>query len=331
MGDNNNKKYWAGFDLGGTKMLAALFDAKFNLVARNRKKTKGANGAEETIARLIATLEEAMDEAKIEREALGAIGAACPGPLHLDKGIVLEAPNLGWHDVPIKEILEKKFKCPTTIVNDVDAGTYGEYRFGAAQKGRCVVGIFPGTGIGGGCVYEDKLLRGRTGSCMEIGHMLVQPNGRLCGCGQRGCLETVASRLAIAADCAMAAYRGDAPNLLKIAGTDLSNIRSGALADAIKAGDKAVEKIVRAAAAHIGFAAANVTNLLAPDLIVLGGGLVEALQDILVEEVHKAVEKRAMSSFAKSVDVVAAKLGDDATIMGAAALAAEAAQGDKPR
>lgn len=327
MGDDA-KKYWAGFDLGGTKMLAVVYDSKFNPVGRGRKKTKGSNGAEDTLNRMVATLEEALDEAKLKKDDLGGIGAACPGPLDLNKGLVLEAPNLGWRNVPVKDVLEKKFKCPVRIANDVDAGTYGEYRFGAGRKSRCVVGIFPGTGIGGGCVYEGALLRGRIGSCMEIGHLPVQgSHGRLCGCGRRGCLETVASRLAISADCAMAAYRGDAPNLMKIAGTDLSNIRSGAIAEAIKAGDKSVEQIVRGAAKHIGIAAASVTNLLAPDVIVLGGGLVEALASIIVEEVRKGVEKRAMASFAKSVEVVAAKLGDDAGVMGAAALAADAAPG----
>ena len=124
----------------------------------------------------------------------------------------------------------------------------------------------------------------------------------------------------------MAAFRGEAPNLLKLAGTDLKEIRSGVLADAIKAGDKVVEQIVRGAAKHIGNAAANVVNLLAPDIVVLGGGLVEAMKDIFVDEARKAIAKQAMTSFAKTVEIVAAKLGDDAVVMGSAALAEEAAE-----
>lgn len=321
MGDNE-KKYWVGFDLGGTKMLCLVFDRKFNIIGKARKKTKGAEGADAGLARIVETIDEALKDAKVDRDDVGGIGVGSPGPLDLDRGVVLEAPNLGWRNVPLKDVLEKKFKCPVAVANDVDVGTYGEYRFGAGQKARCVVGVFPGTGIGGGCVYEGNLLRGRVGSCMEIGHMLVQPNGRLCGCGRRGCLETVASRLAIAADCAMAAYRGEAPNLLKACGTDLANIRSGAIADAIKAGDKTVERIVRGAGKHLGNAVGNVINLLAPDVVVLGGGLVEALKDILLEEVRDAVSKRAMSSLVKTVDIVSAKLDDNAGAMGAAALVA---------
>ena len=326
MGNGNDKRYWLGFDLGGTKMYGVLFDHKFNVVASDRKKTRGEQGAGGSIDRMIEIINKVLEEARIDRSRLGGIGMGTPGPLDLNKGVVLEAPNLGWRNVELKEIFEKKFKCPVAVANDVDAGTYGEYRFGAGQKARCVVGVFPGTGIGGGCVYEGKVLRGKTGSCMEIGHLLVQPNGRLCGCGRRGCLETVASRLAISAECATAAFRGEAPVLLKLAGTDLANIRSGTLAEAIQKGDKVVEKIVRNAAKQIGVAIGSVVNLLAPDVVVLGGGLVEAMKGLFLEEARAAFAKRAMNSFLKSTEIVAAKLDDNATALGAAALAAEAAE-----
>ncbi len=325
MANGNDKKHWIGFDLGGTKMYGVLFDQKFNVVASDRKKTKGEQGAGASTDRMAEIITKVLEEGKLDRAQLGGIGMGCPGPLDLNKGVVLEAPNLGWKNIELKEIFSKKFKCPVAIANDVDAGTYGEYRFGAGQKARCVLGVFPGTGIGGGCVYEGKVLRGRVGSCMEIGHLLVVPNGRLCGCGRRGCLETVASRLAIAAECATAVYRGEAPILQKLAGTDLANIRSGTLAEAIQKGDKVVDKIVRNAARQIGTAIGSVVNLMAPDVVVLGGGLVEAMKGLFLEEVREAFAKRAMSSYLKSTEIVAAKLDDNATALGAAALAAEAA------
>ena len=186
------------------------------------------------------------------------------GPLDLDEGVILDAPNLGWKDVKMKATLEKEFGCPAAVMNDVDAGVYGEYRFGAARSSRCVLGVFPGTGIGGGCVYDGKIVRGKTNSCMEIGHIQVVPDGPLCGCGLRGCLEAVASRLAISAAAAQAAYRGQAPDLLDAAGTSLDQIRSGALADSIAAGDTVVESIVRNAARHIGTAVASAVHLCRP-------------------------------------------------------------------
>lgn len=304
-------------------MLATVFDSEFQVLGRNRKKTKGHEGIDAVLKRIVQVIQTMLDEVHIPRERLGGIGIGCPGPLDLDQGIILETPNLGWKDVPIKAILEKEFGCPAVIVNDVDAGIYGEYRFGAGRSGRCVVGVFPGTGIGGGCVYEGKILRGKTGSCMEIGHVPLFPNGNLCGCGQRGCLEAHASRLAIAGAAAQAACRGEAPHLQAKAGADLADIRSGTLAEAIKEGDKAVESIVRQAAKSIGIVLAGVINLLAPDTVVLGGGLVEAMPELFVDGAGDAARKRVLPAFTKSFKVVAAKLGDDAAAMGAAAWARE--------
>ncbi|MFH0879988.1 MAG: ROK family protein, partial [Lentisphaerota bacterium] len=172
-----------------------------------------------------------------------------------------------------------------------------------------------------------RLLRGKVGSCMEIGHMQVQANGRLCGCGQTGCLETLASRLAISAEAAAAAYRGEAPHLLELAGMDLRQIKSGVLAKAIRSGDQVLETIVRNAARHLGTAMAGVVNLLAPDVVVLGGGLVEALPALYLKEVRSAIKDRAMKSFSKNLKVVVAELGDNAGVMGAAALASENGEG----
>ncbi len=319
---DQDKKAWIGFDLGGTKMLATVFDEKFRPLGRKRRKTKGAEGPSAGMERIVRTIDEALEDAKLGPDQLHGIGIGIPGPLDLERGVVIECANLGWKNVKMRQVLEDHYRCPVALANDVDAGTFGEYRFGAGKGGRCVLGIFPGTGIGGGLVYEGKIFRGKTTSCFEFGHMMVDPRGRMCGCGQRGCLETVASRLAIAAEVAMAAYRGETPVILEAAGTDLADIRSSVLADAIKAGDKVVEKIVRNAARRIGEAAANVCNLLAPDRVLLGGGLVEALSDIFLDEIHDVISERVMDSFVRSITVAVASLGDDAGVMGAAALAA---------
>jgi glucokinase len=314
---------WIGFDLGGTKMMAVVYDAAFRARASTRVKTKASEGPNMVLDRMLKTMHAALDEAGVGAGQLAGIGVGCPGPLDLDRGVVLSAPNLGWENMALKKTLEKEFGCPAVLANDVDAGVYAEYRFGAARGARCVVGVFPGTGVGGGCVYEGKLLRGRIGSCMEIGHIMVEPDGRLCGCGRRGCLETVASRLAIAAEAAMAACRGEAPHLMKEAGADVSAIRSGALARAIKAGDRVVEDIVRRAARKLGLALAGVVNLLAPDVVVLGGGLVEAMPQLFLKEVGSAMKAQAMPAFAAQTRLVAAQLGDDATALGSAALASQ--------
>jgi glucokinase len=302
-------------------MMAAAFSPEFRLLGRRRRKTKGAEGAKAGLERIVETIKDALDESKIDAKNLAGIGVGCPGNIDLDKGVIIDSANLGWHNFPIREALEKAFDCPAVVLNDVDAGVYGEYRFGAGKNARCLVGVFPGTGIGGGCIYEGKVLHGKNVSCFEIGHVQVNPQGLPCGCGRIGCLETEASRLAISAAAAMAAFRGEAPHLLAAAGTDLANIRSGTLADAIKAGDDVIKQIVARAARLIGWAVGDIVNLLAPDVVVLGGGLVEAMEGLVVEEVEKSARQRAAPPFAKTFKVTAAKLGDDAVVRGAAAWA----------
>lgn len=320
----SEQKYWVGFDLGGTKMMATVFDARFQKVAFERKKTRGNLGMESGLVRIIKTIESAVQQAAITPAELGGIGVGCPGPLDLDKGVILDTPNLGWKNVPLKATLKKYFKCPVAIANDVDAGTYGEYRFGAARKARCVLGIFPGTGIGGACIYEGRILRGKVGSCMEIGHFPVDWRGPVLSPGRYGSLESMTSRLAISAQAAQAVYRGQAPALQKLVGTHLEDIKSGTLAQAIREGDTIIEEIVRHTAHILGTTTAGVVNLLAPDVIVLGGGLVEALPDLYIETVKQTIKREALPAYTESLKVVAAKLGDDAGALGAAALASEA-------
>jgi glucokinase len=315
------KKHWVGLDLGGTKMLAVVYDADFKPIARKRRRTKGSEGADSVTSRMIRTLRDALEEAKLAPDQVAGIGVGIPGPVDQEKGIVLEAVNLSWANVPLAKLLQKEFNLPVVVLNDVDAGVYGEYRFGAAKSARTALGVFPGTGIGGGCVYDGQIIRGKRNSCLEIGHVSVMPDGQLCGCGLRGCLETEASRLAIAAEVAKAAFRGEAPTILKLAGTTIADIRSSVLADAIAAGDKAVEQIVRRAARILGTAVAAVVHLLCPDIIVLGGGLVEAMPELYVEAVASAAKKAVMPSFVDTFKVVAAKLGDDAGVLGCAAWA----------
>lgn len=318
---DSERDIWIGFDLGGTKMLSAVYDSSLNFLGKKRRPTKGHEGSESGLERVESTIEKALDEADVPRKRLAGIGIGVPGPLDLTNGIVLDTPNLGWKDVPIQKQLEDEFSCPVVLMNDVDAGVYGEFRFGAAQGAECIVGLFPGTGIGGGCVINGEIFRGPRMSCFEVGHMRVVPEGPRCGCGRRGCLEAVASRLAIASAAAAAAYRGQAPHLKKENGTDLSDIRSGALAGSIEAGDRIVEDIVRSAARHLGTAAGSLVNLLNPDLIILGGGLVEALPDLYCDEVMSAAQKQAMTCYKDSFRVVVAELEDYASVKGAAAWA----------
>ena len=160
MSDTKDRKYWIGFDLGGTKMMAQVYDTEFKLKGKARKKTKATRDVDAGMDRIAGTIAEALSDAKVSVDQLLGIGIGCPGPVDMTKGIVLDPPNLAWADVHMKKQLEKRFPCEVAVLNDVDAGVYGESRFGAGQNARCVLGLFSGTGIGGGCVYEGKIFTG---------------------------------------------------------------------------------------------------------------------------------------------------------------------------
>ncbi|MGB7326434.1 MAG: ROK family protein [Rubripirellula sp.] len=327
---DNEKNIWIGFDLGGTKMLAIAYDGQWKELGRRRRKTRGRDASDSGAQRIVSTITQLLDENKLDKANLAGIGIGCPGPIDLKKGSILTTPNLGWDDVEIGSLLKKEFGCPVVVLNDVDAGVFGEYQFGSGKGSRCAVGIFPGTGVGGGCVYEGKILQGAGISCMEIGHTRISSSNRASGISMSGTVESESSRLTIAAEAAKAAFRGDAPYLAKKTGTDLTEIRSGALADAIENGDKSIKKLVEGAAETIGLAVVNIVHILAPDKIILGGGLVEAMESLIVDTVKKTAKANVMSVYKDRFDVVAAKLGDDAGVLGAAAWAKEQIQTDKP-
>ena len=326
---NSDKDYWIGFDLGGTKMLAIVFDSKFKSIGKSRKKTKGFEGMQAGLKRINSVIYEAIEDAGLSKSQVSGLGIGCPGPLNSETGIVFEAPNLGWTDVPVQKSIESEFGFPVVIANDVDAGVFGEYSFGAGKDARCVVGIFPGTGIGAGCVYEGKILRGKNTSCMEIGHIPILPGGPLDGAGNPGSLEGIASRLAIAGQLAQAAYRGSAPSLLTNAGTDISQIRSGAIAAAIEAGDEVVRSIVEDACQNIALGVVTVVHLIAPDVIVFGGGLIEAMPDLMLGKIREFAQPRILQSLRNEFEIREAELGDDAGVMGAAALAQQSVKEQK--
>ncbi|MGB1926305.1 MAG: ROK family protein [Rubripirellula sp.] len=318
---DENDSVWVGFDLGGTKMLAAAYDSNWRELGRRRRKTKGREGSEFGLQRIISTIDQLLEESKISKHQIAGIGIGCPGPVDLEQGRILTTPNLGWDDVGIGDALERYFGCRSVVLNDVDAGVFAEYRFGSAKNARCAVGVFPGTGVGGGCVYEGHILHGSGVSCMEIGHTRIASTNRSSGCLLSGTVESEASRLAIAAEACKSAYRGDAPHLARKYGTDLASIRSGAIADAINNGDEAIRSLVVQACESIGYAVVNVVHLLAPDTIILGGGLVEAMEDLMVDTVSKTAKENVMEVYRDRFRVVAAQLGDEAGVQGAAAWA----------
>lgn len=309
---------WIGFDLGGTKMMASLLDDDLGVLRQERTPTLGHEGPEAGMKRIVETIETVLGE---DRGELRGIGMACPGVVSMRAGILRNAPNLGWREIPIGPLLTKHFGVPVRILNDVDAGAFGEYAHGAGQGASTLLAVFPGTGIGGGCVINGDLLTGKNASCMEIGHAPMAVAGLQGKPGRPQMMESLCSRLGIASAAAAEAYRGNAPWLMKNCGTDIQLIKSGTIAKSIDEGDKAVARIVRNAAHYLGIAIASAVDLLGPDVIVLGGGLVEKMPSIFVKGVRRQVNRFASRALAEEVEIRVAKLGDDAVVIGAGAFA----------
>ena len=308
--------YVVGVDIGGTKMMATVFNGKFEEQGQCRKRSKGKNGNETAEGRISRVIRAALAEAG--NPEIRGIGVGSPGPLDPVTGVIIDTPNLGWKNFPLANMLSKEFDVPVVVDNDVNVGTYGEWCFGDVDDCEDIVGVFPGTGIGGGIIINRKLLHGFSGAAGEIGHMTIDVDGPYCGCGKRGCLEAVASRIAIAKEVVALATREDAPYIKETCGADIDKVRSGVIAKAVEKGEKMVEGVVRKAAYYTGIAVANLINILSPQAVVLGGGLVEAMQDLYMEEVTRAVKEHAMPFLRKGVRIVPAKLGDNAVVLGAA-------------
>ncbi|MFP6604864.1 MAG: ROK family protein [Pirellulaceae bacterium] len=326
MAKKQQDQCWIGVDLGGTKILSAVYDQEFQYLGSKRLRTQSERGCEVVIERLIRTIQEALEKTEVSVDRLAGIGIGCPGFVDMKTGLVHECVNLGWKDIHLGKTVQDHFDCPIYLLNDVDAGVYAEHRFGAASGADNVLGVFPGTGIGGGAVVQGSIVRGPKITAMEIGHVNVVEDGLPCGCGKRGCLETVASRLAIASAAASACYRGQAPYLAATTGTHVKDIRSGILAKAIEEGDQIIEEIILNACKYLGIVIANYINLLVPEVVVLGGGLVEAMPQLFVKNITRTAKQHVLPVYRDSFRVAAASLGDYATAMGAACWAAHKGQ-----
>lgn len=313
-----------GFDLGGTKMYAAVVGPDFKIVCGRRRKTRADKDAEDIFSRMVRTIEDALAGAGLTPADIAGIGVGSPGPLDPVRGVIKQTPNLPLSGFPMKARLHKYFGCPVAVANDVDMGTYGEYHFGAGRGLQHVVGIFVGTGVGGGLILNGKLYTGATGSGGEIGHMIIDPAGPRSGTGKYGTIESFCSRLSLAKELAVMAARGEAPGIYDQARTDVGLIRSKVIADAIADGDRAVAELVLQSAGYLGVGMANIVNILSPEMIVLGGGVVEALGDFYVHAAERAMREHALDFLVRKVRVQKAELGDDAGVLGSAKLIAEA-------
>jgi glucokinase len=314
-------KYVIGIDLGGTKIYAAVVDRAGKIIASARKRTKSELGFDSVAARMVACAREAVSQAKMTFNDIVAIGIGSPGPLDLKQGTIIETPNLGWKNAPLKATIENALQKPAVVDNDGNVGILGEYAYGAGHHAEHMVGLFIGTGIGGGIIVDGKLLHGFNENAGELGHMILDPSGPRCGCGRNGCMEAFASRLAIEREIRIAALQG-VPTKVFDNKIDINErIRSKRLADAFAADDAAVKIAVSKSATYIGYGVANLLNIFNPQVVIIGGGVVEALGQVYIDLIKETAVRNVFPIACRKVQIVAAALKDDSAVLGAAVLA----------
>lgn len=318
------RPYILGIDLGGTKVMGAVMDGHGDLIARSRAKTRGWRDDEEVFRTVIQVGHRAIEHAGIAVDQLAAIGICAPGPIDFDTGYIIETANLKFKNFPLGPRTADEFERPTIIENDVNAGVYGELKAGAARGARNVLGVFIGTGIGGGLIVNGALYRGSSTGAGEIGHIIIEAGGPRCGCGNRGCLEALASRTAITRDIRKAIKRGRRSSVSRMLTKETDLLSGKDLKSAYNSGDDVVRKAVNRAARLAGIGIGSLLNVLGPEMVVLGGGVVEAFGDDFVSRIERSARNIAFDINSVNVRFTRAELGDDAGVIGAATLAREA-------
>lgn len=317
----DDKEFHVGIDLGGTKILAAAFSRDLKRLGASKRRTKSERGAPAVMDRIVRCVTDAVEDSDLDLKRCRGVGIGVPGAVDFDAGKIIFAPNLEWTNLPLKKELEKRLGVPVFVENDCNVCTLGVFEKELGGKPASVVGMFIGTGIGGGLVLNGKPYVGASHTAGEIGHMVLQVDGPKCGCGRRGCLEALGSRSAMAKRFQSAVDNGEKTDLLDLVGGDFSNLKSNHLRKAVLRGDKLVKKTLAEASRYLGIGAANLINLFNPECVVLGGGVIDAVADEMFEPIVASAMEHVFPGAERGLKFVVSKLGDDAGITGAAVLA----------
>jgi len=312
-----------GIDLGGTKILAGVVNAENVILGRGKRPTPAKEGQEAIFRTMLGCVDDAMAMAGVSRDRIAAAGVGSPGPLDPDTGVILFTANLNVRNFALGPDLSDALKCPVLVQNDVRVGGYGEYRLGVGRGYRNVIAAFVGTGIGGCIIQDGQLVTGSTGNAGELGHIILKAGGPKCGCGRSGCMEALASRTAITWRVAKAVRNGIPTSLSVKLARKSGVLKSRDLAEAVAAADPVAVQETRRAARFLGLGLGSLMNVLGPEIVIIGGGVTEALGEPFLEQVRIAARGQALADPEAKIRIERAALGDDAGILGAALLARE--------
>ena len=316
------EKYRICLDVGGTKVLGAVFNEAREPVHRIKKKSaENGEGLENVEQVIVSVVEELLASSGIPMEQVSAIASSIPGVIDQKAGVVLFTPNLPMRNYDMGSAMKKRFGVPFYIGNDVNLGVLGEYRFGAARGYRNVVGLFVGTGVGGGLILNGELFTGHKFKAAELGHMVLDPEGPLCGCGQRGCLEAFSSTQGMSAYIRQQLSRGRGSLLAEAVQEGV--FKSKKLKKALLGGDAVAREAVDRSCHYLAVATGSLINIFSPDLVLYGGGVIEAVGELFLENILREVDKYCMPEIRSTVELKNASLGDDSVLYGALALMEE--------
>ncbi len=322
-----NLAYLLGVDLGTYHLRVVVADMTGKIVYSRELKTEMASGRQEVLVRTFAAMREAILESGLDPRSIRGIGMGHSGVIDVEKGLVLSFPRPGqmqqWKDVPLQKMLEDEFGIPCLLEDSARAVATAEKHFGAGEHLKDFLYIDVGMGIGAAIFIDGLLYRGSNGSAGEVGHITVEENGPLCFCGNRGCLEALASCTAIIDNVKNAIHKGVTTEISEMAGGDLNDISMEIIAEAAEKNDSLGYRALNDAATRIGVAAADLVNLLNPSALILGGGLFRAAPAFLMDHLKRTIRQRALEESGHDVHLMVSKLGSEAGALGAAHLIAE--------
>ncbi|MGE5174142.1 MAG: ROK family protein [Betaproteobacteria bacterium] len=301
-----------GVDLGGTNLRTALLSPDGNILDRRAEATHASDGWKKVVLRLIDNIRRQQESASRKGLSIAAVGVGAPGIIQGDTGIVVKSPNFpDWNNLPLKDELEKALDLPVTIENDANAAALGEQWLGAGSGIGSMILLTLGTGVGGGIVLNNQIWQGADGMAGELGHMTVIPDGRLCGCGNTGCLEMYASARGI-----VQSYRERRAHTSPAS----EEITSEQVYEAARKGEADALAVMQGMGRMLGIGIANLINIFNPEMIVIGGRVKEAWP-LFIDATREEIRNRAFEVPAARTQIVPSKLGDDAGLVGAAAVA----------
>lgn len=310
--------YTAALDIGGTKLLAGLYDEGGQLLARKRVETLASQGATQVIERAALLIIELAREIGISPDRLTGIGCSVPGPLDSERGVVIFSPNLAWRDVPLAALLSQALDVPVRIEDDARCAALGEARRGGARGAQNAVYVTISTGIGGGVIINGGIYRGSHGCAGELGHITLDAAGPPCACGNMGCFESLASGTAIAVRARQAVLHGDETLLARFR-AEPALLTAAQVIDAANMGDAVALRILETTAMFIGIGLAAIATTYDPEVIVVGGGVIQP-GGLLFQKACETFQARVISPLGLLVRIIPAELGDESALYGAAAL-----------